>query len=111
MRSKGIVQLTYRAARRVVVAVVGGTIVLVGVALLVLPGPAFVVLPLGLAVLAAEFAWARRWLRHLRDAAEYGYGQASTWMGRGRGRRDPSGAGAGGTGEPTGRERGTEGEP
>jgi hypothetical protein len=34
-----------------------------GVALLVLPGPAFVVIPVGLAILATEYAWARRWLR------------------------------------------------
>lgn len=86
MSPRRLVHLTYRAARRVVVAVVGGTIVLVGLALLVLPGPAMVVIPLGLAVLALEFAWARRWLHRARDAAEYGYGQASSWVGRRRGR-------------------------
>jgi len=52
--------------RRVVVAVVGVTIVSVGVALLVLPGPAFIVIPIGLAVLAVEFEWARRLLRQAR---------------------------------------------
>jgi len=56
-----------RAARRVVIAVVGITIVLVGVVLLVLPGPAFVVIPIGLAVLAIEFEWARRLLRRARE--------------------------------------------
>lgn len=34
-----------------------------GLALLVLPGPAFLVIPAGLAILATEFVWARRWLR------------------------------------------------
>lgn len=93
MTGKKLVHLTYRAARRVVVAVVGGTILLVGVALLFLPGPALVVLPLGLAVLAAEFAWARRWLHHLRDAAETGYNHATSFLGRtaGRGGRPPGG--------------------
>lgn len=62
-------KLGYRAARRVVVAVVGGTVVLIGVAMLVLPGPAVVVIPVGLAILGIEFAWARRWLRRLRDVA------------------------------------------
>jgi tellurite resistance protein TerC len=33
---------------------------LIGVALIVLPGPAFIVIPIGLAILATEFAWARR---------------------------------------------------
>ena len=50
-----------------VVAVVGGTILLGGAALLVLPGPAFVVIPIGLAILAIEFEWARRWLRRARE--------------------------------------------
>lgn len=62
-------RVTLRAARRIVVSVVGGTLGLVGLILLVTPGPAFVVLSLALAVLAVEFAWARRWLRRLKDAA------------------------------------------
>jgi hypothetical protein len=49
--------------RRVVVAVIGGTIFLIGIALIVLPGPAFIVIPLGLLILASEFAWARRLLK------------------------------------------------
>lgn len=56
-----------RAVRRFVVTVVGITILLVGVALLVLPGPAFLVIPVGLAVLALEFEWARRALRRARE--------------------------------------------
>jgi putative transmembrane protein PGPGW len=43
--------------RRVIVSVVGATVMLLGIALLVLPGPAFVVIPVGLAILAAEYAW------------------------------------------------------
>ena len=58
--------LTYRWARRIAVAAVGGTVLLVGVALIVLPGPAFVVIPLGLAILGLEFAWARVWLRKVK---------------------------------------------
>jgi tellurite resistance protein TerC len=46
--------------RKLIVAVIGGTILLIGIALIVLPGPAFIVIPLGLAILATEFAWARR---------------------------------------------------
>ncbi|MBM3881785.1 MAG: hypothetical protein FJ387_19020 [Verrucomicrobia bacterium] len=55
-----------RTARRVVVALLGGTVLAFGVALLVLPGPAFLVIPAGLAILALEFAWARRWLQQVR---------------------------------------------
>ena len=49
--------------RRVIVSVVGATALLIGIALLVLPGPAFIVIPIGLATLATEYAWARRWLK------------------------------------------------
>lgn len=38
----------------------------VGIALVVLPGPAFLVIPAGLAILAIEFAWAKRWLGKVR---------------------------------------------
>jgi uncharacterized protein (TIGR02611 family) len=55
-----------RRARRVVVAVVGGSVVLVGLAMVVLPGPAVVVIPLGLAILATEFVWARRLLARVK---------------------------------------------
>ena len=61
-----------RQAKRLIVMVVGTTVLLIGVALLVLPGPAFVVIPLGLAILATEFAWARRLLQRIRDAAAKG---------------------------------------
>ena len=58
-----------KVAKRVVVAVVGGTVTLVGIALIVLPGPAFVVIPIGLSILATEFLWARRWLQKARELA------------------------------------------
>ena len=55
-----------KTLRRVVVGVIGGTIVLIGIALLMLPGPAFIVIPLGLLVLGSEFAWARRLSRRAK---------------------------------------------
>ena len=58
-----------KVVRRVIVSVVGATVLLIGIALLVLPGPAFVVIPIGLAILATEYAWARRWLRKVRRMA------------------------------------------
>jgi len=61
--------------RRVVVSIIGGTIVLIGVALLVLPGPAFIVIPLGLLILASEFAWARRLLRRAKQIIAKGSGE------------------------------------
>jgi uncharacterized protein (TIGR02611 family) len=58
-----------KIVRRVIVSVVGATVMLIGIALLVLPGPAFVVIPIGLGILATEYAWARRWLRKVRRIA------------------------------------------
>jgi uncharacterized protein (TIGR02611 family) len=50
------------------VAAVGGTLIVVGVVLLVLPGPGLVLIALGIAVLASEFAWAESVLRRMRAA-------------------------------------------
>ena len=58
-----------RFARKVAVAVIGASVLAFGVSLIVLPGPAFVVIPLGLAILATEFLWARRLLRRVREGA------------------------------------------
>jgi len=58
-----------KIVRRVIISVVGATVLLIGVALLVLPGPAFIVIPIGLAILASEYAWARRWLKKVRRMA------------------------------------------
>lgn len=56
-----------KKVKRIIVAMVGGTVLALGIALMVLPGPAFLVIPAGLAILAVEFAWARRWLRAARE--------------------------------------------
>ncbi len=61
-----------RLAWRIVILLIGATVLLLGVALLVLPGPAVVVIPVGLAILATEFAWARRWLQYTRNGVRKG---------------------------------------
>ena len=48
--------------KRIVIAIVGFTVLLLGVVMIVLPGPAFIIIPLGLAILATEFVWAQRLL-------------------------------------------------
>ncbi|HJX97877.1 MAG TPA: PGPGW domain-containing protein [Chthoniobacterales bacterium] len=66
LRARLGLDLLPKTLRRVVVGVIGGTIVLIGIALLVLPGPAFIVIPLGFLILGSEFAWARRLLRRAK---------------------------------------------
>lgn len=56
--------------RRAAVTVLGAAFVVLGVALMPLPGPGFLVVAAGLAVLATEYAWARRLLNRARDKAE-----------------------------------------
>jgi tellurite resistance protein TerC len=46
--------------RKLVIGIIGGTVLAIGLALIVLPGPAVLVIPIGLAILATEFAWAGR---------------------------------------------------
>ncbi|MGE5207715.1 MAG: PGPGW domain-containing protein [Alphaproteobacteria bacterium] len=53
--------------RRVVVFLAGGIILTIGLAMVVLPGPAIIFVPLGLAILAIEFRWARKWLSTARQ--------------------------------------------
>lgn len=61
---------SWRTAKRFFILLIGGTIVLVGLALVVLPGPAMVVIPIGLAILATEFVWAKTLLDKLKARAQ-----------------------------------------
>lgn len=54
-------------AKRLVIAVTGFTILMAGIAMIVLPGPAIIVIPVGLGILATEFIWARRLLKVLKN--------------------------------------------
>jgi tellurite resistance protein TerC len=63
-----VVHLTYKTARRIAVLAVGSTVVMLGVIMLVTPGPGLIVIPIGLAILGLEFAWARIWLRKVRES-------------------------------------------
>lgn len=72
--------------RRVVVLIVGGTILLTGLVMLVTPGPGLVVILIGLATLASEFPWARRLLTRVREEAGTRGRQAGGWWRRIRGR-------------------------
>jgi|GEM_PF-1460467 len=53
-------------AKRVIWVIAGFTVLLIGIVMIVLPGPAIIVIPMGLAILATEFIWARRLLARIR---------------------------------------------
>jgi tellurite resistance protein TerC len=62
-----LLHVTYKWARRIAITTVGFTVLGVGVAMIVLPGPAIVVIPVGLGILGLEFAWARLWLKKVKE--------------------------------------------
>ena len=57
-----LAQYTLKQVRRLVILVTGMTVLLIGIIMFVTPGPALIVIPAGLGILAIEFAWARRLL-------------------------------------------------
>src|SRR3954468_13719448 len=61
---------TYRIAKRIAIGIVGGSVLVLGILMIVLPGPAFVVIPVGLGILSLEFAWARSWLHKIKSKAQ-----------------------------------------
>jgi tellurite resistance protein TerC len=58
-----------RRLKTVITTVVGFTVLAIGVAMLVLPGPGLVVIGFGLLILSAEFVWAKRALDRMKDQA------------------------------------------
>ena len=57
----------YKIVRKIVITIIGVSVILIGAAMFFLPGPAIVVIPLGLAILATEFAWAKVLLHKLKE--------------------------------------------
>lgn len=61
-----LASLDWRGARRIVAIMFGSTLILLGTAMLVLPGPGLLVIGGGLAALSTEVVWARVLLRKVR---------------------------------------------
>jgi hypothetical protein len=61
-----LVRFIWRSSKRAVVFVIGVVLLAIGLIMFVTPGPGIVLVVLGLAVLATEFAWAE----HLLDQAK-----------------------------------------
>lgn len=62
--------MLFSTAKKLIIFLIGGSVVGIGVMLLILPGPAFIVIPIGLAILGTEFAWAKAFLKRLQSHAE-----------------------------------------
>jgi len=68
------VRMTYKIGRRIAIAVIGSTVFALGIVMIIAPGPAFIVIPIGLTILGIEFAWARLWLKRLRQTISKVFG-------------------------------------
>lgn len=65
-----VIAFIARSSKRIAVTVIGGTFVVVGLAMLVLPGPGILVVVIGFAILGTEYAWAARALERTKHTAE-----------------------------------------
>ncbi len=61
--------MVLRTARKVVVLIIGGTVLILGIIMLVTPGPGIAGVIAGLAILATEFVWAKLLLKRMKDRA------------------------------------------
>lgn len=52
-----------KIVKKVAVTVAGVVVIFVGLLLIVLPGPALIIIPFGLAILATEYDFAHRWVK------------------------------------------------
>ena len=78
LEGRHILVRTVRQVRRIVIAVVGFTVLAIGVAMIFLPGPAIVVIPVGLGILATEFMWARRFLKKVKEKIQRNKGKEAS---------------------------------
>ena len=58
---------TFRQIKKIIIATIGFVVLITGIILIVLPGPASLVIPAGLAILATEFVWARNLLDKIKS--------------------------------------------
>ena len=73
-----MIRATARWIRRLVIGLVGMVVLATGLVLIFVPGPAIVVIPLGLAILSLEFAWAGFLLRKLKERINSGNGDEAS---------------------------------
>ena len=53
-----LIKVKLARIKKIVVTIIGFTVLIFGIILIVFPGPAFIVIPIGLAILATEYVWA-----------------------------------------------------
>ena len=84
--------ILFRHLKKILVIIIGGTVLLVGIILIFLPGPSFIVIPAGLAILAIEFSWARTLLKRAQNAANAKIFSFLSWRRKKKADRSPGSA-------------------
>ncbi|MCJ7554303.1 MAG: PGPGW domain-containing protein [Ignavibacteriaceae bacterium] len=59
--------MNLKKLRQIIIAVIGFTVLTIGIIMIVFPGPAFIIIPIGLSILATEFVWAKKNLEKIKN--------------------------------------------
>ena len=73
--------LSSRTLRKVAIAIAGFAVLAVGILMIVTPGPAVLVIPLGMTILSKEYAWAGRLLERVKVILHQWPARARRWIG------------------------------
>jgi uncharacterized protein (TIGR02611 family) len=79
---KAVIRFILRSGKRIAVTVAGFVVLAAGLVMMVTPGPGLLVIILGLAILATEYAWARRALDTAKAKARQGGRTVKRWLRR-----------------------------
>ena len=90
--SREVIRWIGRNSKRAAVTIAGFALILAGIVLLVLPGPGWLLIIIGLAVLATEYVWAERALDVAKQKAKAAAAKARARMRRGSAKEEPPGA-------------------
>jgi hypothetical protein len=56
-----------KSVKRLIIVTIGFTLLLIGLAMVILPGPAFIVIPVSLGILGTEFIWAKNLMKRAKS--------------------------------------------
>lgn len=67
--------MTIVKVKRFLVTLIGFTILMIGIVMIVFPGPAFIIIPLGLAILGTEYVWANKMFEKMKKGVKKTFGK------------------------------------
>ena len=66
-----LMRRTLKQIKKIIIGVVGITVLAIGILMILSPGPAILVIPFGLSILATEFLWAEKMLKRFKNSVNY----------------------------------------